>query len=189
MHMNDMLILYYSKNDSTKKMARAIARGVESSNLASSSIRTVHSDNYKESDDILVTKEDLKNCSGMIIGSPTHFGNMAAPLKAFFDSTTDEWFNNTLESKLGGVFTSTSSMHGGQETTLISMMMPLIHHGMIIAGVPYSEKNLSSTISGGTPYGPSHVSHNQKVDLTEEEKLICLSYGKRFAELVDKLNS
>ena len=96
MHMNDILILYYSKNDSTKKMARAIARGIESSNVASSSIRTVHSDNYKESDDILVTKEDLKKCSGMIIGSPTHFGNMAAPLKAFFDSTTDEWFNNTL---------------------------------------------------------------------------------------------
>ena len=105
MHMNDILILYYSKNDSTKKMARAIARGIESSNVASSSMRTVHSDNYKESDDILVTKEDLKKCSGMIIGSPTHFGNMAAPLKAFFDSTTDEWFNNTLESKLGGVFT------------------------------------------------------------------------------------
>ena len=187
--MKDILILYYSKNDSTKKMARAISRGIESSEITSSIIRTVKSDHYKDTDDMLVTKDDLKNCSGMIIGSPTHFGNMAAPLKAFFDNTTEEWFNNTLENKLGGVFTSTSSMHGGQETTLLSMMLPLIHHGMIIAGVPYSEKNLSSTSSGGTPYGPSHVSHNQKTDLTDEEKLICLSYGKRFAELVEKLNS
>ena len=114
---------------------------------------------------------------------------MAAPLKAFFDNTTEEWFNNTLESKLGGVFTSTSSMHGGQETTLLTMMLPLIHHGMIIAGVPYSEKNLSSTSSGGTPYGPSHVSHNQASDLSEEEKTICLSYGKRFGLLANKIDS
>ena len=187
--MKDILILYYSKNDSTKKMARTISRGIESTGIVNSVIRTVDSDHHKDSDDILVTKEDLKNCSAMIIGSPTHFGNMAAPLKAFFDSTTEEWFNNTLENKLGGVFTSSSSMHGGQETTLLSMMLPLIHHGMIIVGVPYSEKNLSSTSSGGTPYGPSHVSHNQDTSLTDEEKLICLSYGKRIAELVNKINS
>ena len=125
----------------------------------------------------------------MIIGSPTHFGNMAAPLKEFFDSTTEEWLNNTLESKLGGVFTSTSSMHGGQETTLLSMMLPLLHHGMLIAGVPYSEKALSTTKSGGTPYGPTHVAHNQKSELSAEEKVICMSYGKRFAEIVCVLNN
>ena len=188
-YMGDILILYYTKNDSTKKMARAISRGIESVNNIGSIIRTVESDHYNDDDDILVSKDDLEKCHGLIIGSPTHFGNMAAPLKAFFDNTTQEWFNGTLENKLGGVFTSTSSMHGGQETTLLSMMLPLIHHGMIIAGVPYSEKNLSSTKSGGTPYGPTHVSHNQLVDLTDEEKTICLSYGRRFAELVIKMNS
>ena len=114
---------------------------------------------------------------------------MAAPLKEFFDNTTEEWLNNTLENKLGGVFTSTSSMHGGQETTLISMMLPLLHHGMIIAGVPYSEKNLASTKSGGTPYGPTHVSHNHLIELTDEEKAICLTYGKRFANIINDMNS
>ena len=186
--MKDILILYYSKNDSTKRMARAISRGIESVSNTTAIIRTVKSKHYSESDDLLVNKDDLKNCSGMIIGSPTHFGNMAAPLKEFFDSTTEEWLNNTLESKLGGVFTSTSSMHGGQETTLLSMMLPLLHHGMLIAGVPYSEKALSSTKSGGTPYGPTHVTHNQKSELTTEEKVICMSYGKRFAEIVCGLN-
>mgnify|MGYP001161092151 FL=1 len=187
--MKDILILYYSKNDSTKRMARAISRGIESVSNTTAIIRTVKSKHYSESDDLLVNKDDLKNCSGMIIGSPTHFGNMAAPLKEFFDSTTEEWLNNTLESKLGGVFTSTSSMHGGQETTLLSMMLPLLHHGMLIAGVPYSEKALSSTKSGGTPYGPTHVAHNQKSELTAEEKVICMSYGKRFAEIVCVLNN
>ncbi len=182
--MKDILILYYSKNDSTKKMARAIGRGVESVSNVSSVIRTVKSKHYCDSDDLLVTKEDLKSCSGMIIGSPTHFGNMAAPLKEFFDGTSEEWLNGTLENKIGGVFTPTSSMHGGQETTLLSMMLPLFHHGMVIAGVPYSERNLSSTKSGGTPYGPSHVSQNHIIELTEEEKLICLSYGSRVARLV-----
>ena len=185
--MKDILILYYSKNDSTKKMARAISRGIESVSNISSVIRTVKSKNYTENDDLLVTKEDLKSCSGIILGSPTHFGNMAAPLKEFFDNTTEEWLNNTLENKLGGVFTSTSSMHGGQETTLLSMMLPLLHHGMIIAGVPYSEKNLSTTRSGGTPYGPTHVSHNHLTDLTEEEKAICLTFGKRFANIINRL--
>ena len=187
--MKDILILYYSKNDSTKRMARAIARGIESVADTSAVIRTVKSYHYKDSDDLLVSKQDLKSCSGMILGSPTHFGNMAAPLKEFLDSTTEEWLNNTLENKLGGVFTSTSSLHCGQETTLLSMMLPLLHHGMIVAGVPYSEKALTSTTSGGTPYGPSHVSHNQKSELTEEEKKICLTYGKRFATIIKNMNS
>lgn len=187
--MHTVLILYYSKNDSTKKIARSISRGVESVNEVSSVIRTVESDHYCNSDDPLISKNDLKTCSGMLIGSPTHFGNMASPLKKFLDTTTDEWFNNTLEGKVGGVFTSSSSIHGGQETTLLSMMLPLIHHGMIIAGVPYSESALNSTKSGGTPYGPSHVSHNDQIDLTEDEKAICITYGKRVAELVKKLNT
>jgi NAD(P)H dehydrogenase (quinone) len=170
-------------------MARAISRGVESVANVTATIRTVNSKHYAETDDLLVTKTDLKNCSAMIIGSPTHFGNMAAPLKEFFDNTTEEWFNNTLENKLGGVFTSTSSMHGGQETTLLSMMLPLLHHGMLIAGVPYSEKALSSTTSGGTPYGPTHVAHNQKSELTSEEKVICLSYGKRFAQIINRMDT
>ena len=187
--MKDILILYYSKNDSTKRMARAISRGIESVSNTTAIIRTVKSKHYSESDDLLVNKDDLKNCSGMIIGSPTHFGNMAAPLKEFFDSTTEEWLNNTLESKLGGVFTSTSSMHGGQETTLLSMMLPLLHHGMLIAGVPYSEKALSSTKSGGTPYGSPYVSHKQKSELKAEEKIIWNYYGKRFAEIVCDLKN
>ena len=185
----NVLIIYYSTNGSTKKMSRLIARGVENINGANALLRTVESAQNDQEEDPIVSKQDLKDCSALIIGSPTHFGNMAAPMKTFIDSTTTEWHNCTLAGKPAGVFTSTSSLHGGQESTLISMMLPLLHHGMVISGVPYSEKNLSSTMSGGTPYGPSHVSHNQKVDLTEEEKLICLSYGKRFAELVDKLNS
>ena len=185
----NVLIIYYSTNGSTKKMSRLIARGVENINGANALLRTVESTQNDQEEDPIVSKQDLKDCSALIIGSPTHFGNMAAPMKTFIDSTTTEWHNCTLAGKPAGVFTSTSSLHGGQESTLISMMLPLLHHGMVISGVPYSEKNLSSTMSGGTPYGPSHVSHNQKVDLTEEEKIICLSYCKRFDELVDKLNS
>ena len=187
--MKDVLIVYYSKNDSTKKMARSIARGIESVDNITSTVRTVDSEIYKDSDDIIVSKDDLEKCSGMIIGSPTHFGNMASPLKAFLDNTTQEWFNGTLENKLGGVFTSSSSMHGGQESTLLTMMVPLIHHGMIIAGVPYSEKTLSKTKTGGSPYGPTHVSINEAIELSDEEKTICISYGKRFAEIVRKLSS
>jgi len=188
--MADILILYYSVNESTKKMARLIARGVEMVDGADATLRTVSNDETKDNaSDPLVEINDLKNCSGLILGSPTHFGNMAAPLKSFIDKTTAEWFNGTLAGKPAGVFTSTSSLHGGQETTLVSMMLPLIHHGMIIVGVPYTEKKLASTKSGGTPYGPSHVSYNNSQDITDEEKEICLSYGKRIAELVIKLNS
>ena len=187
--MKDILILYYSKNDSTKRMARAISRGVESVANTTAVIRTVNSKHYAESDDLLVSKEDLKNCSGMIIGSPTHFGNMAAPLKDFFDNTTEEWLNNNLESKLGGVFTSTSSMHGGQETTLLTMAIPLIRHCMLITGVPYSTKELSNTTSGGTPYGPRHVASTTSInEITSEEKVIAQSLGKRIALITSQIN-
>ena len=188
--MTDILILYYSVHESTKKMARFIARGVETVNGVNAILRTVSTNGGQDNDsDPLVENNDLKNCSGLILGSPTHFGNMAAPLKSFIDKTSTEWFNGTLSGKPAGVFTSTSSLHGGQETTLLSMMLPLIHHGMIIVGVPYTEKKLFSTKSGGTPYGPSHVSFNNTQSITDEEKKICLSFGKRIAELTLKLNS
>tara|TARA_Y100000768_G_scaffold86577_1_gene62038 strand:- start:1805 stop:2308 length:504 start_codon:yes stop_codon:yes gene_type:complete len=164
-------------------MARLISRGIETIEGVESKIRTVDGNN---DDDTLVDKSDLVNCDGLIVGSPTHFGNMAAPMKEFIDSTTEEWFNGTLISKPAGVFTSTSSMHGGQETTLMSMMMPLIHHGMIIVGVPYSEKKLSSTLSGGTPYGPTHVESKNSTGISDDEKEICINYGKRFAEICKK---
>ena len=165
-------------------MARIISRGIEGVDGVSSVIRTVESE-YAE--DAIIDIDELNGCDGLIIGSPTHFGNMAAPLKKFIDSTTAHWFNGTLSGKLGGVFTSTSSMHGGQETTLMSMILPLLHHGMIIAGVPYSNQNLNSTRTGGTPYGPSHVSFNEKGELSNDEQDICLAYGKRFANLVKNL--
>ena len=185
--MTSILIIYYSQNGSTKKMARLISRGVEAVDGVSSTIRTVSSD-INESDAI-VEKSDLEKCDGLIIGSPTHFGNMAAPMKKFIDSTTSEWFNGTLINKFAGVFTSTSSMHGGQETTLLSMMLPLIHHGMIIMGVPYSEVRLNSTVSGGTPYGPTHVSNKDNENISDDEHAICISFGKRFGEVCKKYKS
>ncbi|MBS82911.1 MAG: NAD(P)H-quinone oxidoreductase [Gammaproteobacteria bacterium] len=188
--MVDILILYYSVNESTKKMARLISRGVESVDGANAVLRTVKSDkNSHEDSDPIADTNDLKNCSGLILGSPTHFGNMASPLKGFLDKTTAEWLQGTLTGKPAGVFTSTSSMHGGQETTLISMMLPLLHHGMLIVGVPYSEKSLISTKTGGTPYGPSHVSFNESQDLSNDEKEICKSFGARIAEITIKLNN
>ena len=185
----NVLIIYYSTNGSTKKMARLIARGIEMVDGVSSVIRTVRNDSIEESDldDVVVEKNDLQECSALVLGSPTHFGNMASPMKKFIDSTTSEWFNGDLVGKPAGVFTSTSSLHGGQESTLLSMMLPLLHHGMIIAGVPYTEKKLASTKTGGTPYGPSHVSFNKKDDLSDDEKDICIGFGKRIAELVIKL--
>ena len=181
--MTSILIIYYSRNGSTKKMARLISRGIETIEGVESKIRTVDS---KNDDDTLVEKSELSSCDGLIMGSPTHFGNMAAPMKEFIDSTTEEWFNGTLINKPAGVFTSTSSMHGGQETTLITMMLPLIHHGMIIVGVPYSENKLNSTLSGGTPYGPTHVALKNSTEISEDEKEICINYGKRFAEICKK---
>ena len=167
-------------------MARIISRGIEGVDGVSSAIRTVESE---YADDAIIDIDELNGCDGLIIGSPTHFGNMAAPLKEFIDTTTAEWFNGDLTGKPAGVFTSTSSLHGGQESTLLSMMLPLLHHGMLIAGVPYSEKSLVNTKTGGTPYGPSHVSFNSDKDISDDEKEICISFGKRIATLARKLNS
>ena len=187
--MLNILVLYYSKNGSTKNLARLIARGIETVDGVQSVLRTVDSNDGNDTSDAIVEKSDLKSCSGLVIGSPTHFGNMAAPLKSFLDNTTAEWLNNTLTGKPAGVFTSTSSLHGGQESTLLSMMLPLLHHGMLIAGVPYDDVNLAHTKTGGTPYGPSHVSFGDVTEISDEEKAICLSFGKRIAEFAKKISN
>ena len=192
--MKKILIVYYTKNGSTKKMAEKISMGVKMINGVEPLLRTLpdienfNKEQISNDDNILfATNEDLNNCDGLIIGSPTHFGNMAAPLKLFLDKTTNEWFNNALSGKPAGAFTSTSSMHGGQETTLITMMIPLLHHGMIISGLPYSEKELHETNTGGTPYGPTHVSNGNKNNLSDDETKLCISFGKRIATLASKL--
>ena len=192
--MKKILIIYYSKNGSTKSMSEKISRGVQSVDNVEPIIRTVPEINNAEINDLAnkdgvlyATNEDLKNCDGLIIGSPTHFGNMAAPVKIFLDGTTSEWFNGTLCGKPAGVFTSTSSIHGGQETTLITMMIPLLHHGMIILGIPYNEKDLGETTTGGTPYGPSHFAHKNNIELSEHESKLCFSFGVRIAKISKKI--
>ena len=187
-----VLILYYSRNGHVKMLAEQIAQGVEIAGVEAR-LRTVPSvssvcesteQSIPNSGDIYCTEDDLANCSGLLIGSPTRFGNMAAPLKYFLDGTGGLWASGALIGKPAGAFTSTSSIHGGQESTLLTMMMPLMHHGMLIAGVPYSEAALSSTQKGGTPYGASHVEGDC---LTDDEQKICQAQGKRLAELAKKL--
>lgn len=195
--MSYILILYYSRYGATAEMANNIARGVGEIAQLEARLRTVPAispvteameDNIPASGPPYVTLEDLKNCAGLILGSPTRFGNMAAPLKYFLDSTSSLWLSGELVGKAAGVFTSTSSMHGGQEATLLSMMLPLIHHGMLVMGLPYTETDLITTKSGGTPYGPSHLAGtDSKNPLTEEEKRLCKSLGKRVAEVAWKL--
>lgn len=195
--MSYILILYYSRKGSTAEMANYIARGVAEVSQIEARIRTVPAispvteaveDNIPASGPPYVTLDDLSGCAGLILGSPTRFGNMAAPLKYFLDTTSSLWLSGALIGKPAGVFTSTSSMHGGQEATLLSMMLPLIHHGMLVMGLPYSESDLFTTKSGGTPYGPSHLAGTDgKNPLTEEEKRLCKSLGKRVAEVACKL--
>lgn len=188
--MVKILILYYSRDGSTAEMANLIARGVESVNDAEAVLRTVPevstvcektADTIPEEGAIYVTLDDLKACDGLALGSPTRFGNMAAPLKYFLDGTTALWFTGALSGKPAGVFTSTGSLHGGQESTLLSMMLPLLHHGMLIMGLPYSEHALRETTSGGTPYGPSRLAV-ENLPITEQEKTLCLALGKRLAK-------
>lgn len=192
--MKKILVLYYSRSGNTAKMADYIALGVDSVEGVEAMIRTVPnvSPNNEATESVVphegapyATLEELTACDGLILGSPTHFGNMAAPLKYFLDSTTKLWFSATLKDKPAGVFTSTGSLHGGQETTLISMMLPLMHHGMVLLGLPYSEPDLMSTRSGGTPYGASHVSGaeaNRQIDETEIR--LCKALGNRIAKFV-----
>lgn len=187
-----ILVLYYSRNGHVKMLAQHIAEGIESE-AVEARLRTVpavsadfeaQASAIPESGDIYCSLEDLTQCSGLLLGSPTRFGNMAAPLKYFLDSTSNLWMNGSLISKPAGVFTASSSIHGGQESTLLSMMLPLLHQGMVIAGVPYSENALTATKSGGTPYGASHV---EGEILSQEEIKIAFAQGKRIAQLALKL--
>jgi NAD(P)H dehydrogenase (quinone) len=188
--MAKILVLYYSRNGSTAEMANHIARGVESVDGAEAVLRTVPeisavcektAERIPAHGALYATLDDLKSCDGLALGSPTHFGNMAAPLKYFIDSTTEIWFSGALSGKPAGVFTSTGSMHGGQESTLLSMMLPLLHQGMLIMGLPSTEHALRETSTGGTPYGPSHVSTHHS-GLSDHEKTLCKALGARLAK-------
>ena len=195
--MPEILVLYYSHYGAVKQMAQFIARGIERVPGAAARVRTVPKvsavceavePEVPDAGAPYAELKDLEECSGLALGSPTRFGNMAAPLKYFLDSTSSLWLKGALSGKPAAVFTSTSSMHGGQETTLISMLLPLLHHGMVLVGLPYTEPELIVTTSGGTPYGASHVAGaaSDKV-ITEEEKKLCLALGRRLAEVALKL--
>ena len=195
--MAEILVLYYSRHGSTAELAAQIARGVNAVDGAEAKVRTVPavsteiaavSDPIPESGAPYATLEDLQNCDGLILGSPTRFGNMAAPLKYFLDGTASVWMAGQLEGKPAGVFTSTNSLHGGQETTLLTMALPLLHHGMLLVGVPYSEPALNETRSGGTPYGASHMAGADGTKpLTEDERTLCKALGQRVASLAVQL--
>jgi NAD(P)H dehydrogenase (quinone) len=196
--MSEILVLYYSQGGAVKEMAQLIARGIESVSGAKARIRTVPkvSANCEATEadipangDPYVELSDLQECIGLVMGSPTRFGNMAAPMKYFLDGTVGLWLKGELIGKPAAVFTSTGSMHGGNETKLRTMLVPLIHHGMLIVGLPYSEHELSSTQSGGTPYGASHIGGAMdNKPITADEKKLCLALGKRLAEIALKLN-
>ena len=191
--MANILVLFYSRYGATKEMAQHVARGVKSIEGTEALIRTVPpvsatceaiEDSIPDEGYPYAELADLEQCDGLILGSPTRFGNMAAPLKYFLDSTSTQWLSGALIDKPAGVFTSTSSLHGGQETTLVTMMMPLLHHGMTIVGIPYNEKELLTTTTGGTPYGPSHLAGPENDNkISEEEKKLCYALGKRVARL------
>lgn len=197
--MAEILVLYYSRYGATAAMAQQIARGVEEIDGMEARVRTVPTvSSVCEATEGEVpregapyaTLEDVEACAGLALGSPTRFGNMAASMKYFIDGTSSLWLSGALMGKPGAVFTSSSSLHGGQETTLISMMLPLLHHGMLIVGLPYSESDLLHTKSGGTPYGPSHHAGNDsKLPLSDEEKRLCRALGKRLATTAAALNS
>jgi NAD(P)H dehydrogenase (quinone) len=192
-----ILVLYYSRHGSTRNMAQTIAAGVEKVDGAEAVLRTVPSvsENTKATEpdiplegDLYATVNDLEQCQGLILGSATRFGNMATPLKYFLDSTSGLWMKGALINKPAGVFTSTSSLHGGQESTLLSMILPLIHHGMVYAGIPYDQAALSQTQSGGTPYGASHwAGADNSRSLDEHETALCEAQGSRIAQLALKL--
>lgn len=197
--MSEILVLFYSHSGSVKELARHIARGIDSVPSMAARLRTVPkiaAVTTIASPDVplegapYVTANDLSECVGLAMGSPTRFGNMAAPMKYFLDGTGGEWMRGTLSGKPACVFTSSSSMHGGNESTLLSMMLPLFHHGMLIVGIPFTEAALSSTQGGGTPYGASHVagSANDHV-VSEDEKQLAFALGKRLATTAQKLSA
>ena len=177
----DILVLYFSRNGTTEALARKVAAGVDAVDGAAARLRTLppvstvaeaSADPIPASGPPYASNDDLGECGGLVLGSPTHFGNMAAPVKYFLDGTTSEWFAGSLAGKPAGVFTSTSSLHGGQESTLLSMAIPLLHHGMLITGLPYSHPALSETKTGGTPYGASHVSWNRRDDALSDDEAV-----------------
>jgi len=194
--MAEILVLYYSQNGSTAEMARCIAHGVEEIDAMQARLRTVPGvSTVCEASEPTVPDtgapyaqlSDLEECAGLILGSPTHFGNMAASLKHFIDGSSSLWMSGALINKPAAVFTSTASIHGGQESTLLSMLLPLLHHGMLIMGLPYSEPSLHRTTTGGTPYGASRLSSDNKAPLDSDEKALCLALGRRVAETTLKL--
>jgi NAD(P)H dehydrogenase (quinone) len=191
-----LLVLYYSRHGATAEMACLIARGAEEGGLEAR-LRTVPevsavceavADDIPAEGPPYASIEDLRDCAALALGSPTRFGNMAAPLKHFMEGTSSLWLGGALCNKPAGVFTSTSSLHGGQETTLLSMMLPLLHHGMMLMGLPYTETELLHTSSGGTPYGPSHLAGtDSKLPVTAEEARLCRALGRRLAETAVRL--
>jgi NAD(P)H dehydrogenase (quinone) len=195
--MSDILVLYYSRSGATEALAREVCRGIDGVPGMAARLRTVAAVSaVTEAVEPAVptdgppyaTREDLVECAGLVLGSPTRFGNMAAPLKYFLDGTGSEWLAGTLAGKPAGVFTSTSTLHGGQESTLIAMAIPLLHHGMLLVGIPYTEAALSSTTTGGSPYGATHVSWNRDDDvLSAEEKHLARLQGQRIAEIAARL--
>ncbi|NNC77498.1 MAG: NAD(P)H:quinone oxidoreductase [Woeseiaceae bacterium] len=197
--MSDILVLYYSRNGATEALARQISQGVDSVPTMSARLRTVPAvsevSKALESDipdegPPYATVRDFVECSGIIIGSPTRFGNMAAPLKHFLDGTGTEWLSGAAAGKPAAAFTSTSSLHGGQESTLLSMAIPLLHHGMIFVGLPYTEAALTTTTTGGSPYGATHVTWNKTSDeLSGDEIHLARALGKRVADIAKRLDS
>lgn len=195
--MTEILILYYSRGGSVAQLARAIARGVGEVDGMSARLRTVPpvapitqeaAPPEPEEGAPYVEKHDLRECAGVILGSPTRFGNMAAPMKHFIDTLGAEWASGALVGKPAAVFTSTATQHGGQESTLLTMLLPLLHHGCVIAGIPFTEPLLSSTRTGGTPYGASHVAGGKDdTRLSDEEAALARALGKRIAQLALKL--
>ena len=195
----EILVLYYSRSGATHKLARLIAEGIESVSGVSARLRTVPAISAVcEATEPTVPTEgapyaeysDLEECIGLAMGSPTRFGNMAAPLKYFLDGSSSQWFSGALQGKPACVFTSTGSLHGGQETTLLSMMLPLMHHGMVLLGLPYSNSELMNTTTGGTPYGVSHLAHaDGSAPISPEESRLAIAQGKRLAEIALRLRA
>lgn len=192
-----VLVLYYSRHGSIRQMARHVARGVETGGMAAklrtvprvSTVTEASEDAIPGAGDPYVDMEDLAECRGLALGSPARFGNMAAPVKYFLDSTSPLWLSGGLSGKPAAVFTSAGTQHGGQETTLISMMLPLLHHGMVITGIPYTEPALNDTRTGGTPYGASHVAGlDNDHPISDDEKQLCLAAGKRLALLARSID-
>ncbi|WP_017445305.1 NAD(P)H:quinone oxidoreductase [Gayadomonas joobiniege] len=193
--MINILVLYYSRGGATRELAYAIAEGIESTG-AVANIRTVApvspehqqtSPSIPDHGDLYCSKNDLLKADGLLLGSPTRFGNMAAPLKYFIDTLSDVWVKGSLNGKPAGVFTSSSSLHGGQESTLLSMMLPLLHQGMLIVGLPYSESELHTTQSGGGPYGASHWQHADNVSPDNTEYKLAFAHGRRVATIAEQL--